>query len=55
MRGAEDKPCWAFLSRLSLWVEVDKNRDKPRIYFPSLRLAFHAAKALRERVLDCFI
>lgn len=20
MRGADDKPCWAFLSRLSLWV-----------------------------------
>lgn len=58
MRGAEDKLCWAFLSLsksegwreswLSLWVEVDKNRDKPRIYFPSLRLAFHPAKALRE-------
>lgn len=26
MRGADDKPCWAFLSRLSHWVEVDKNR-----------------------------
>ena len=30
------------------WAEVDKNRDKPRICFPSLRLAFHPAKALRE-------
>lgn len=34
---------------------LDKNRDKPRICFPSLRLAFHPYKALRERVLDCFI
>lgn len=30
---------------------LDKNRDKPRICFPSLRLAFHPYKALRERVL----
>ena len=52
MWGAEDKPCWAFLS---LWAEVDKNRDKLRICFPSLRLALHPAKALREQVLDCFI
>ena len=37
------------------WVGLDKNRYKPRICFPSLRLAFHSSKALREQVLDCFI
>ena len=28
--------------------KLDKKRDKPRICFPSLRLALHPAKALRE-------
>lgn len=33
---------------------LDKNRYKPRICFPSLRLAFHSTKSLREQILDCF-
>ena len=36
-------------------VSLRQKPEKPRICFPSLRLAFHSAKALRERVLDCFI
>ena len=51
-----------FLWKCYIWVVVgvvgyivgaarwalDKNRDKPRICFPSLRLALHSYKALRE-------
>ena len=29
-------------------MDLDKNRDKPRIYFPSLRLALHSYKAVEN-------
>ena len=36
-------------------VSFRQKPEKPRICFPSLRLAFHSYKAFRERVLNCFI
>ena len=45
----------SFRGRDCCRVGFNKNMYKPRICFPSFRLALHSAKALRERVLDCFI